>query len=104
MRIQLDPEWLVDCDEMSCQLIRLRTVTGDNARGRAAKTENIGKQREETVGSYGCYQHACEAYLKKRVQGSDSTTASEMIAVAEAAVNAVIEATKGISKQSVASK
>jgi hypothetical protein len=104
MRIQLDSEWIVDCDALSCNLIRLRTITAGIGRGRAAKAENIGQQREEVVGFYGSYQHACEAYLLKKTQGSSSTTAEELVAIAEACVNAVIEATKGISKEVVTSK
>lgn len=96
MRIHLDPEWLIDGDENSVNLVRLRTVSGDNARGRAPKAENIGKQREEVVGFYGSVQQACVGYMSKRMQGSDATTAEQLIALCEAAVNAIVEATKDI--------
>ncbi len=96
MRIQLDPEWLIDGDALSVNLIQLKTVTGDNAKGRAPKPENIGKIREETFGFYGTVQQACLAYLKARQNGSACTTAEELIALTEQAVTAIIEATKGI--------
>lgn len=102
MRIKLDDEWVIDGDTLSVNLLRLRTITGDNARGRAANPENIGKQREEIVGFYGTIAQACQAYLNKRLQGSDSTTAEQLIALAEAAVNAIIEATKDIPRAAIA--
>ncbi len=102
MRIHLDPEYLIDGDERSVNLIRLRTVTGDSARGRAPKAENIGTQREEVCGFYATLAQACEGYLRYRVQGSDATTAEQLIALTEAAVNVIVEATKDIPREAVA--
>lgn len=102
MRIKLDDEWLIDADEMSCNLIRLRTITGENTRGRAANPENIGKQREEVVGFYGTLAQACQGYLNKRMQGSTATTAEQLIALCEAAVNAILEATRDIPRKAIA--
>lgn len=79
MRLLIDPEWLIDCDESSCQLIRLVTITGENARGRQAKPENIGKQREEGNGFYGTLEQALIGYLYKRLQGSQVSTAAEVL-------------------------
>ncbi len=80
MRIQIDPEWLVDCDETCCQLIRLVTITGNNARGKQPKPENIGKIREEGNGFYGSLEQAIQGYLKKRLQGSECSTAEQILA------------------------
>jgi hypothetical protein len=96
MRLLLDPEWIIDCDNLSCNLIRLRTISAEGAAGRAPKEENIGKQREEIVGFYGTLQQAATAYLEKRVKGSTATTANEIIDLTVAAVNAVMDATKDI--------
>lgn len=79
MRIQLDPEWLIDCDDSSCQLIRLRTITGEGGRGKAVKAENIGKVREEGMGFYGRLDHALQAYLIKSMQNLEGhKTAAEL--------------------------
>ncbi len=87
---------LLDADELSVNLVRLKTVSGENARGRAPNPENIGKEREQVVGFYGTIQQACVAYMNKRVQGSGATTAADLIALTEQAVSAIIEATQGI--------
>jgi hypothetical protein len=102
MRIHLDNEWLLDGDELSVNLVRLRTVSGDNARGRAPNPENIGKVREEVVGFYGSMAQACQAYMNKRVQGSDATTAEQIISLVEQAVTAILDATKDIPRAVVA--
>lgn len=80
MRLPLDNEWLVDCDEASCQLIRLVMITGESTRGRQAKPENIGKMREEGNGFFGTLDQALMGYLYKRAQGSTATTATELLA------------------------
>lgn len=96
MRIQLDPEFLIDCDEMCCTLVKIRTISAESTRGRAANPENIGKQREEVLGHHGTFEQACRGYLKAKTQGSDATTAEMLISLAEAAVGAIQEAVKGI--------
>lgn len=96
MRIQLDSEWLIDCDEVSCNLVRLVTITGDNARGRQPKAENIGKQREDVVAFCGTMEQACQAFLNKKTQTSGVTTAQELLSMLREATAAVVAATKGI--------
>lgn len=79
MRLQLDPEWAIECDDSSCQLIRIRTITGDNVRGKQAKAENIGKTRDEGMGFYGRLDHALQAYIAKKVQSQEGNkTAAEL--------------------------
>ena len=99
MRIRLDDEYFIDGDERSVNLVRVRTITGDSARGRAPKAENIGAQREEIAGFYATISQACQGYLRWRTQGSDSTTVDQLVALTEAAVNAIIEATKDIPRK-----
>ncbi len=65
MRLQLEPEWAIECDATSCQLIRVVTITGEHTRGRQAKAENIGKTRDDGYGFYGRLDHALQAYLLK---------------------------------------
>ena len=108
MRYQIDPDWLVDCDGTSCQLIRLRTITGENARGKKPSAENIGKQREEGMGFYANLEQAlAHGYLTKRVQeaeltgspqaegpGSDHARALQVIKEIRDAKDAVLAALK----------
>ena len=105
MRLQIDPEWLIDADELSVNLVHLRTITGDNARGRAPKAENIGKQREEVVGFYGSIEQALRAYMAKRAQGSDATTAEGLIKLLQEGEARVLAAVKqwGMTRKAVAS-
>lgn len=103
MRYQIDPDWLIDCDDSSCQLIRLRTITGENARGKKPSPENIGKQREEGMGFYANLEQALvHGYLVKSVQtsaaqgpGSDHAQALAVIQEIRRAQEAVIVALKG---------
>lgn len=47
MIIPLDPVWFLDCDDRTVTLCERRTVTGEGAKGRQPKAENIGKERIE---------------------------------------------------------
>lgn len=81
MRLQLDPEWLIDCDDMSCQLIHLKTITAEGGgRGKhMVKAENIGKIREEGMGFYGRLDQALQAYVVKSMQNLEGhKTAAEL--------------------------
>ena len=69
MRLRLNDEYLIDCDEQSVQLIRERTITGDNARGRKPSADKIGQKREEGMGFYATIEQACLAFMQKSVQG-----------------------------------
>lgn len=80
MRIQLDPEWLIDCDQTACQLIRLKLVTGESGRGKPVKAENIGTTREEGCGFYGRLDHALQGYLLKSTNElKDTKTPQELM-------------------------
>lgn len=108
MRYQINPDWIVDCDDTSCQLIRLRTITGENARGKKPSPENIGKQREEGMGFYANLEQALvHGYLIKRVQvaeprgegpGSDHAAALQVIEEIRKARDEVMAALKGWTK------
>lgn len=79
MRIQLDAEWLIDCDDSSCQILRLKTVTGDSGRGKPVKPENIGKVREEGYGFYGRLDHALQSFIMKKLGTQEGTMTAQQI-------------------------
>lgn len=95
MRLQLDPEWAIECDDSSCQLIRIRTITGDNNRGRQAKAENIGKTRDEGYGFYARLDQALQAYLMKSMQDLQGhKTAAELGTYMHQCMHYIVEAVK----------
>lgn len=62
--IRINASWGVRTDDNCCSLIRIRTV-GEGERGRAAKTENLGKEREQVVGYYANLVQSLQAFLDK---------------------------------------
>ena len=95
MRITIDNEWVIESDPDCCQLIRLRVITGDSARGRAPKAENIGKTREEGYGFFGTFDQALRAYLFKSVQASPAhATVQEALTFIKQALDKATEAAK----------
>lgn len=102
MRYQIDPNWLVDCDDSSCQLLRLTVITGENARGKKPLPENLGKTREEGMGFYANLEQALvHGYLAKSVQmntpqgpGSDHAQALQVLLEIRKAQETVLAAMK----------
>lgn len=102
MIIPLDPTWFLDCDDKSVTLCERRLISGDGARGKQPKAENIGKERVEQHGFYGSVAHACEGYLKKSpMSGEAIATAAMLIAAWRDAAARVEAACKEIKKRSV---
>lgn len=85
MRINIDPEFVVEGDEGCLKLIRVKTITGDNTRGKKANPDKIGTTRDEVLGFYACWEHVLSGYLQKFSAESDATSVKELLAVIKTA-------------------
>ena len=87
---------------MNVGLCERRVITGDGAKGRQPKAENIGKERIEQHGFYGSVALACEAYLRKSpMSGEAICNAATLIAQWKEAVAASSDGCKQIPKKEV---
>jgi len=70
MILEIDDTWSVHCDDTCYSLIMKKVVEG--GRGRPAKAENIGKEREVNMGFYGTLEQALNGYLHKSINTTDA--------------------------------
>ena len=75
--LRINDVYGIRTDDNCCTLVRLRTITGENARGKAPKVENLGKVREEVVGYYGTLIQAIQAFFERATrEEADASNAS----------------------------
>jgi hypothetical protein len=65
MDIDLDGVYFLRMEDLNVILGKKVTITGENARGKAPKAENIGQEREKTLGYFGQVVHALQYYCDR---------------------------------------
>jgi hypothetical protein len=68
VRINIADNWYIDTDVTNFTLIRTEVITGNNSRGKRPLLQNIGKDREITVGYYGTLRQALDGYMNHCVK------------------------------------
>lgn len=58
-------------DSRNFTVYEVKVITGEGNRGKKAKAENIGKEREVDLGHYYLLNHALKRVLQEELRGED---------------------------------
>lgn len=68
----------VRSDDVCFIVYKVTVVTGENNRGRKAKAESIGQEREKALGYFGKLSQALEGLLNKHMSAADKEGADTL--------------------------
>lgn len=69
----------IHSDSTCFTFVKYVVITGQKTKGREAKKENIGKEREQAIGYYAKMQDALKAWLQQELLDSDEMSLEQLV-------------------------
>ena len=78
MNIKLTDTIRVETDDLNYKLIETVVVT-EGGKGKKAKVENVGTERDNILGYYGSLQSALKGFMNLEIKRCDAKTIQEVL-------------------------